>query len=161
MTRTANTTRVAIISTSPEQTQSIGRALMDLLPDGALVALYGDLGAGKTCFVRGMAQTTGAANLVTSPTFTIVHEYPGQRPIVHIDLYRIAEPRQILDLGYDELFTPPSGVCVVEWADRAAELLPPRRVDVTLMHRDKISRSVEIFDRGVLPGDWSARFSLE
>lgn len=161
MARAADTTRVETTSTSPEHTQRIGRALMELLPDGALVALYGDLGAGKTCFVRGMAHVAGASALVSSPTFTIVHEYPGARPIFHLDLYRITEPRQAFDLGYEELFTPPTGVCVVEWAERAGELLPRRRVEVTLRHIDKNSRAVEIVDRGVLPGGWSSRAALE
>jgi tRNA threonylcarbamoyladenosine biosynthesis protein TsaE len=144
-------------SKSPEQTQRIGRALMDQLPEGALIALHGELGAGKTCFVRGMAEAIGAADQVTSPTFTIVHEYRGTRPIIHLDLYRITEPRQVLDLGYEELFTPKQGVCVVEWADRADELLPSRRVDVRLTHVDAGERRIEIADQGVLPAKWTSR----
>jgi tRNA threonylcarbamoyladenosine biosynthesis protein TsaE len=148
---------LTIESTSPEQTQRIGRALMELLPDGALVALHGDLGAGKTCFVRGMAQAIGAADLVASPTFTIVHEYPGPRPIMHLDLYRITEPRQVLDLGYEELFTPERGICVVEWADRAESLLPERRVDVGLTHVAPGTRGIRLEDRNTLPPGWAAR----
>ncbi len=148
---------VAIESTSPEHTERIGRALMELLPDGAFVALYGDLGAGKTCFVRGMARATGAAELVTSPTFTIVHEYPGTRPILHLDLYRITDPRQVLDLGYEELFTPRQGTCVVEWPERAGAMLPLRRIDVRIRHDEGSSRRIEIENRGLVQPNWGPR----
>jgi tRNA threonylcarbamoyladenosine biosynthesis protein TsaE len=148
---------ISIESTSPEHTERIGRALMELLPDGALVALYGDLGAGKTCFVRGMAQATGAAHLVTSPTFTIVHEYPGTRPIIHLDLYRITDPRQVLDLGYEELFTPMHGVCVVEWPERADVLLPGRRMNVQLSHALDTQRHIELTNLALLGPDWRHR----
>jgi len=146
MTTPAGSTPDAITleSTSPEQTERIGRALMDILPDGAFVALYGDLGAGKTCFVRGMAQAIGAAHLVTSPTFTIVHEYPGPRPIYHLDLYRITDPRQVLDLGYEELFTPKHGVCVVEWPENAGSLIPTGRAEAHLTHDSGDRRRISI-----------------
>jgi tRNA threonylcarbamoyladenosine biosynthesis protein TsaE len=151
-----NASAVSLESRSPEQTERIGQGLMQLIPDGALVALYGDLGAGKTCFVRGMAQAVGARDLVTSPTFTIVHEYPGARPILHLDLYRITDARQVLDLGYEELFTPTRGVCVVEWPDRASGYLPPSRVDVHLSVAHETARRIAITNRGVLPDGWES-----
>ena len=157
MAQAADTDRIAVSSASPEQTERIGRTLMELLPDGALVALRGELGAGKTTFVRGMAQAIDAAELVTSPTFTIVHEYSGRRPFYHLDLYRITEPRQVLDLGYEELFTPARGVCVVEWPERAAELLPRQRVDIRIEHVRPDVRRIEVTNRDTLTDGWEAR----
>lgn len=141
-------------SRSPHETETIGRKLMVLLPDGALVALRGELGAGKTCFVRGMAQATEAAEDVTSPTFTIVQEYHGARSIWHLDLYRIHAPAELYDLGHEELFAPAHGVSAVEWAERAEALLPDCRVDITFSHDEGDHRIIVIVDRGVLPNGW-------
>lgn len=141
-------------SRSPHETESLGRKLMVLLPDGALVALRGNLGAGKTCFVRGMAEAVEATERVTSPTFTIVHEYHGIRPIWHVDLYRIHSDSEVHDLGHDQLFSPPAGVCVVEWAERAEALLPDKRVDLEFVHDASDRRIVTVIDRGVLPEGW-------
>jgi len=146
--------RLALNTSSAAETQALGRALMDLLPDGALVALYGDLGAGKTNFVRGMAEAGGMGERVTSPTFTLVHEYRGARTLYHLDLYRITAPHQVLDLGYENLFDPEDGVCVVEWAERAEGMLPQRRVDIHLAHADGDSREIVIDNRNALPKDW-------
>ena len=153
------TEKLNMVSHRAEETQALGRALMELLPDGSLVALYGDLGAGKTCLVRGMAEASGMSRQVTSPTFTLVHEYRGERTLYHLDLYRITAPEQVLHLGYEELFAPSDGVCVVEWAERAADLLPPRRVDIRLSHEDAHTRRIEIENHGVLPSGWERRIS--
>ena len=149
--------QLTLVTRSAAETQVLGRALMELLPDGALVALFGDLGAGKTCFVRGMAETAGMAERVTSPTFTLVHEYRGQRTLYHLDLYRITAPEQVLDLGYEDLFDPKDGVCVVEWAERAEDMLPERRVDIRLAHEKGDSRRIEIENRKLLPAGWERR----
>ncbi len=149
--------RVRLVTRSASETQALGRALMELLPEGALVALYGDLGTGKTCLVRGMAEAAGTAAHVTSPTFTLVHEYRGARTLYHLDLYRLTAPDQVLHLGYEDLFEPAEGVCVVEWAERADALLPPRRVDIRLSHEKGDVRRIEIENRGVLPAGWERR----
>jgi tRNA threonylcarbamoyladenosine biosynthesis protein TsaE len=151
--------RLRMVTRSAGETQALGRALMELLPDGALVALYGDLGTGKTCLVRGMAEAAGTAARVTSPTFTLVHEYRGGRTLYHLDLYRITAPGQVLHLGYEDLFEPAEGVCVVEWAERADALLPPRRVDIRLTHENGDTRRIEIENRGVLPAGWERRIA--
>jgi len=149
--------RLSLVSRSPDATQALGRALMELLPDGALVALYGDLGAGKTCLVRGLAEAVGLMDRVTSPTFTLVHEYRGARTLYHLDLYRITAPQQVLDLGYEDLFDPKDGLCVVEWAERAEGMLPERRVDIRLTHENGDARLIEVENRGVLPKGWERR----
>lgn len=109
------------------------------LAPGAVVALYGELGAGKTCFVRGMARGLGVTSPVTSPTYTLVNEYAGSTRLVHIDLYRIADPADALGFGLDEYFERPDSITVIEWADRAEALLPAHAVRVTLTSGDEAS----------------------
>jgi tRNA threonylcarbamoyladenosine biosynthesis protein TsaE len=121
-----------------------------------VVALRGDLAAGKTCFVRGMASHFAPGELVTSPTFTLVNEYGSDTKFYHMDLYRLTDPREIADLGYEELFDP-DGVCAIEWAERAEPLLPDRRIDVTLEHAGEDRRRITLLNRGVLPEGWHER----
>lgn len=146
--------RLSIVTRSAAETQALGRALMDLLPHGALIALYGDLGAGKTCLVRGMAEAVGMMERVTSPTFTLVHEYRGDRTLYHLDLYRLTSPEQVLHLGYEDLFDPGDGLCVVEWAERAEGMLPERRVDIRLTHEGGDARRIEVENRGLMLTGW-------
>ncbi len=137
---------------SPDETERLGRALAELLPTGTVVALRGDLAAGKTCLVRGMAARFAADAPVSSPTFTLVNEYGTTSRLYHLDLYRLA-PEEVADLGYEELFEP-DGVTVVEWAERAEKLLPDRRVDVELEHAGGDRRRITVHDRGVLAEGW-------
>jgi tRNA threonylcarbamoyladenosine biosynthesis protein TsaE len=105
------------VTTSEEETSAAGARLGESLQAGDVVLLYGDLGAGKTAFVRGLAQGLGApGDEVTSPTFTIVQEYPGRVTLFHVDLYRLEE-REVDDLGLEELILG-DGVVAIEWADR-------------------------------------------
>ena len=106
-----------ILTTSEEETSAAGERLAARLEAGDVVLLYGDLGAGKTAFVRGLAQGLGApAADVSSPTFTLVQEYRGQVTLYHVDLYRL-EPKEVDDLGLDELVLG-DGVVAIEWAER-------------------------------------------
>ena len=105
------------LTTSEEETSAVGAELGTSLQAGAVVLLYGDLGAGKTAFVRGLAAGIGAAtDDVSSPTFTIVQEYPGRVVLYHVDLYRLEE-REVDDLGLEELVLG-DGVVAIEWAER-------------------------------------------
>ena len=106
------------------------------LAPGAVVALYGELGAGKTCFVRGMAGVLGVTSPVTSPTYTLVNEYEGSTRLVHIDLYRIHDPADALGFGLEEYIERPDSITVIEWADRAEALIPAHAVRVTLAAGD-------------------------
>ena len=109
---------------SEEDTCEFGRRLAQVLPPGAIVALVGDLGAGKTRLVQALAAALDVPpGEVTSPTFTLVQEYAGRVPLRHCDTYRLRNPDEFLDLGLDELFAP-DGIALVEWADRVAHLLP-------------------------------------
>ena len=108
---------------SPEQTQSIGRLIGEKARPGDVYLLSGPLGAGKTCLTQGLARGLGVEGYVRSPTFVLMTRHHGRLTLHHIDLYRIGSPAEAWDLGLDEqLFD--SGVCVIEWAERAEELLP-------------------------------------
>ena len=104
-------------SSSVQETEALGRALAQHLTPGTVVAFTGDLGAGKTAFVRGMAQGLGIAQRVTSPTFTIVNEYEGGRlPLFHFDMYRLGSADDLFDIGWED-FLRRGGVCAVEWSE--------------------------------------------
>lgn len=118
-----------ILSRSPEETWKIAAALLTEVPGRAILALHGELGAGKTCFVQGLALALGIAQPVTSPTFTIVNEYRAGRPLHHIDLYRLGGPDEIVALGFDE-YLEADGVTAIEWAERASGLLPPATIHI-------------------------------
>ena len=104
------------ISTSPAETELAGRRLGERLRTGDIVLLSGELGAGKTTFVRGVAQGAGSAAWVASPTFQLVRIYPGRVQVAHVDLYRVENPKELADLGLDELAQ--QGAVMVEWGDR-------------------------------------------
>jgi len=117
---------------SESDTASLGAALADVLPDGAVVALVGTLGAGKTRLVQAIAAASGVDPAeVVSPTFVLVHEYHGRRPIYHFDAYRLDTEDEFLALGPEEYFDSP-GLSLVEWADRVSNCLPRERVEVQI-----------------------------
>lgn len=118
-----------VITRSAEETEAVGEALARELSAGDVLALYGDLGAGKTCLVRGLARGLGAAAAVTSPTFTLIHEYPGPLPLYHLDLYRLRSAAELEDLGVED-YLYGAGVSAVEWAEKSGPLLPRRRWNV-------------------------------
>jgi tRNA threonylcarbamoyladenosine biosynthesis protein TsaE len=121
-----NTSRTSeqIISRSPEETRALAARVLAALPERAVIALHGELGSGKTCFVQGLALVLGIGQPVTSPTFTMINEYRGERPLYHVDLYRVRNPDEAVDLGLDE-YLPADGITVIEWAERAGDLIPP------------------------------------
>ena len=118
-------------SASEQETEAIGREMAQRLAPGAVVAFTGDLGAGKTAFVRGMAQGLGISQRVTSPTFTIVNEYEGPTPLFHFDMYRLSGSEDLFDIGWEDYLSR-GGVCAVEWSEQVANALPEGTVYVTL-----------------------------
>ena len=124
-------TRRRVISRSPDETAALGRQLAETLSSGDVIALYGPLGSGKTCFAQGVGRGLGVTEPITSPTFTLIQEYPGRMPLYHLDLYRLETHRELRELGLEEYFYG-AGVCLVEWADHGAAFLPDRRWDVHL-----------------------------
>ena len=120
------------ISKSEQETERIGSEFAASLPGGTVVAMYGDLGAGKTAFVRGMAQGLGITQRVTSPTFTIVNEYEGGRlPLFHFDMYRLHSAEELFDIGWED-FLSRGGICAVEWSENIQEALEPGTVYVDI-----------------------------
>ncbi len=114
------------------ETEGLSTALGSLLKPGDIICLYGEMGTGKTTFVRGVARELGIKERITSPTFTLVKEYyNGRFPLYHLDTYRLAGPQDMNDLGYGEYFYG-KGIVLIEWADRITELLPQERLDVKI-----------------------------
>jgi tRNA threonylcarbamoyladenosine biosynthesis protein TsaE len=144
-------------TTSPEETEAVGFLLGGMLPRGTLIALEGDLAAGKTCLVRGMARFFAREAPVHSPTFTLVNQYGEDAPLYHLDLYRLGGPEELADLGYEEIFDS-EGVCAVEWSERATGLLPEERIDIQLDHGGGDVRNFRLVNRGIaLPKDWDSQ----
>jgi tRNA threonylcarbamoyladenosine biosynthesis protein TsaE len=111
-----------------------------------VIALHGNLGAGKTCFTQGLAQAAGVKEPVCSPTYTLISEYQGTIPFHHIDLYRLGGPEEAYDLGLDE-YLETNGITVIEWAERAAELLPPHTIHIRLQRgEEEAIRTIEIVE---------------
>jgi tRNA threonylcarbamoyladenosine biosynthesis protein TsaE len=133
---------------SAEQTEAVGRRLGARLRAKDVVALSGDLGAGKTVLARGIALGAGASGYIASPTFTLVREYRGPVVVYHVDLYRLDRPEQLDDLGLDEVLAA-EGIVVVEWAERARHLLPDEHLEVTVRFADgEQDRVLEFRPRG-------------
>lgn len=112
-----------IQTSSPEQTQKLGELVGRLAQSGDLILLTGNLGAGKTCFTQGIAWGAGFDGFASSPSFVLVREYQGSLNIYHIDFYRMESVEEIDDIGLDDYLTA-DGICVIEWADKALNLLP-------------------------------------
>jgi tRNA threonylcarbamoyladenosine biosynthesis protein TsaE len=128
------------VSNEPGQTLTFAKELAEKLLPGDVIALEGDLGAGKTTFTKGLAEGLGISRTVNSPTFTIIKEYQGRIPLYHMDVYRVEDSYE--DLGFDEYFEG-NGVTVVEWAHLIKEQLPTNLLTIYLYH-DKNEQSRKI-----------------
>ena len=143
------------LSQSPTQTMGWGKRLGRVLRGGEVLGLCGELGSGKTCFVRGLAEGLGVAkeSWVRSPSFTLINEYEGRVPLIHVDLFRVAAGQEMKELNLEEYFFDNEVVSVVEWFDR----LPGEEVDeyltITFEHRGKSRRRLTFTARGRLYED--------
>ena len=132
-----------IFTNSEAETEAAGAQLAASLPDGAVVALYGDLGAGKTAFVRGMARGMGIEARVSSPTFTIVNEYLARRELYHFDMYRLDSSDELFDIGWEDYLSR-GGVCAVEWSERVADAFEGDEIPVRICKTSESGRRIEI-----------------
>ena len=134
-----------VISRSVNETESLAATFYGMIKPDAVVGLYGSLGAGKTCFVRGVARAAGVdADAVNSPSFTLINEYPGgETPIIHFDLYRFTRPNEYETLGADEYFMH-EGIVLIEWAEHAEDYLPGDRYNIHFEVIDETSRRLVI-----------------
>lgn len=121
-----------VIAHSPDETEEVGLGLAPLLASGDVVALVGELGSGKTTFVKGLARGLFVKDMILSPSFLLARSYEGRLPFHHLDAYRITAAREISDVGLLDLLPPSEGVTAVEWADRIPELIPPQAIWVAL-----------------------------
>ncbi|HHZ92705.1 TPA: tRNA (adenosine(37)-N6)-threonylcarbamoyltransferase complex ATPase subunit type 1 TsaE [Candidatus Poribacteria bacterium] len=129
---------------TPGETQNIGEEIGKQLRQGDLVALIGDLGTGKTCLTQGIARGVGVYSnqIVNSPSYTLINEYAGKIPIYHVDLYRLQNHDEILDLGLDE-YLKGNGICIIEWADKLGSLqIDHTRIQITWL--SEMTREIEI-----------------
>ena len=134
------------ISASAAETMEAGARVAATAKVRDVFALSGDLGAGKTQFVKGFVQGLGSNADVTSPTFTLVHEYSGGRyPVYHFDFYRLESPDAVLALGFDE-YVDGDGICVIEWGDRFPQLLPPNTRHLSFAVRGETERAITGID---------------
>lgn len=150
-----------LTTASPAQTAAVGAALGRLAEPGDVIALAGDLGAGKTTLTRALAESLDVRTPVTSPTFTLVHEYEGRLPVVHIDAYRLKTLREVHDLGFDD-YLDGHAVVVIEWADLLRPLLPPDRLDIRLHYAggagaDAVRPDRRTIELTPLGTSWTAR----
>ena len=121
-----------ITTHSADETQALGKKLAESLRPGDVIAYFGDLGAGKTAFTRGIAEGLGVSEQVTSPTYTIVNEYlSGRLPLFHFDMYRLGSSDELFDIGWED-YLARGGVCAVEWSENVADAIPPDAVRVAI-----------------------------
>ena len=135
-----------IVCTTEQETEDLGRRLVRALPVPSFVALYGDLGAGKTALVRGMGAETGTSE-VRSPTFTIVHEYDTEPKLIHFDAYRLADAEELFAIGFEE-YLALDAVVVLEWAERVPEALPRERLELRLAGSGEDPREIALIPLG-------------
>lgn len=140
-----NNVKAEIISLSARQTWEIARSIGKKLKKGDVLALSGELGSGKTCFTGGLARGLGVDEKyqITSPTFTLINEYPARHKLYHFDVYRIKDYAEFEDLGYEE-YLGSEGVVVIEWAEKIAEKLPLNTFSIKFAYIDENERKIII-----------------
>ena len=128
---------------SDKETEAVGEQFGRTVKDGTVVAMYGDLGAGKTAFVRGMARGMGITERVSSPTFTIVNEYLGDRTLIHFDMYRLGSADELFDIGWED-YIARGAVCAVEWSENGEEAFYGDEIILTIEKTSDTSRKITI-----------------
>jgi tRNA threonylcarbamoyladenosine biosynthesis protein TsaE len=141
--------KILLQTKSPSETIRIGKGVGSLLLPGGVVALVGELGAGKTQFIKGLAAGVGLrkTTYISSPSFTLINEYVGRVPFYHIDLFRLREEKEAEELGLEEYFQG-GGMTAIEWADKIPSLLPKELLWIHIRNTGKNTRSIEIIGKG-------------
>ena len=134
-------------SKNEEETENIGESFSAQLSSSSVVAMYGELGAGKTAFVRGMARGMGLDCRVSSPTFTIVNEYLGDRSLIHFDMYRLNDADELFDIGWED-YLRRDAVCVVEWSEKVKDAFFGDEYTVTIEKLSDNERQITIREAG-------------
>ena len=138
---------MTIITNNETETVREGEKLGCTLKPGTVIALFGELGAGKTAFTRGIALGLGIGASVSSPTFTIVNEYPGDIPLFHFDMYRLESENELFDIGWDD-YHDRGGVCVVEWSEKVPGAFSPDTIIIRFEILGENSRRLMIVNKG-------------
>ena len=143
MTELLSTFKYQITTRSVDETQKLGKIIGTAVTDGTVLALTGDLGSGKTAFVQGLARGLEVPDdyYITSPSYTLINEYPGRYPLFHVDLYRISDPMDMEDLGLYEILHN-SGIVAIEWADRIEQKLLPDPITIHFEITDDDARKI-------------------
>jgi tRNA threonylcarbamoyladenosine biosynthesis protein TsaE len=137
-----------LITRNANQTKEFGKVVAGLLKVGDIICLSGDLGAGKTTLVKGLASGLRIKeDHVNSPTFVLLNIYEGKLPLFHFDLYRMNSTAEILEIGYEEFFYG-QGVAVIEWAERLDDLMPKEYLSIELIHKGEDTRDIVIHSKG-------------
>lgn len=154
------TMRIDLTSDSPQETQELGASLGRLLQGGELICLEGELGSGKTTFIQGIGRGLGVKGPITSPTFTLVNEYWGEGIVFyHVDLYRVESLREIIASGLDDLFFD-YGICAIEWAEKAREIVPGDRLWILFEHKGERRRLISMAAAGLAYEDLLSALEL-
>ena len=135
-------------SRNTEETEALGESFAKRLSPGAVVALYGGLGAGKTAFVRGMARGLGISCRVSSPTFTIVNEYKGERELAHFDMYRLNSADELFDIGWED-YLASGAVCAVEWSENVEGAFLGNEIKVEIERLSENERIIRIYEADI------------
>jgi tRNA threonylcarbamoyladenosine biosynthesis protein TsaE len=151
-----------ITTHSADETRKLGRTIGAMVTAGTILALFGDLGSGKTAFVQGLARGLDVPDeyYITSPSYTLINEYPGRFPLFHVDLYRITNSVDIEDIGLYEMFDDDC-VVAVEWADRMGKYLPPNHVRVEFEIIDDKIRKISIIPKGIKAVDNFRKWNID
>ena len=131
------------ITKTEAETEAIGARLAKTLRGGAVIAMYGELGAGKTAFVRGLARGLGLTARVSSPTFTIVNEYAGERELIHFDMYRLSGADELFDIGWEDYLSR-GAVCAVEWSENVEDAFYGDEIRVRIEKLSETGRRIQI-----------------
>lgn len=130
------------ITKSPEETESLAEQIAKTLEGTEMIAMFGDLGAGKTAFTRGLARGLGVDDGVSSPTFALVHEYSGKYPVYHFDMYRVTSWDDLYTTGFFDYMD--NGVMVIEWSENIVDFLPEIRINITIKHLSENEREITV-----------------